>query len=76
MGSTPTPVPAGQVRPVTMPVVDRAASAVVTAVPPIMVAVGMWFGWVGNLLNWQDLLILAVFYMGSGPGSPSASTGC
>ena len=51
-----------------MPVVDRIASAVVTAVPPIMVAVGMWFGWVGNLLNWQDLLILAVFYMAVGTG--------
>ena len=68
MGSTPSAVPAGHVRPVEMPFVDRLASAVVTAVPPIMVAIGMWFGWVGNLLNWQDLLILAVMYAGVGTG--------
>ena len=68
MGSTPVSAPAGHVRPVTMPLVDRIASAVVTAVPPIMLVIGMWFGWVGNLLNWQDILILAVFYMGVGTG--------
>ena len=68
MGSTPSAVPAGPVRPVDMPVVDRVASAVVTGVPPIMVGVGMWFGWIGNLLNWQDILILAVFYVGVGTG--------
>jgi len=68
MGSTPSAVPNRHVRPVDMPVVDRVASAVVTAVPPIMVAIGMWFGWLGNLLNWQDLLILAVFYAGVGTG--------
>ena len=28
----------------------------------------MWFGWIGNLLNWQDLLILALFYAGVGTG--------
>ena len=67
MGSTPSTASAGEVRPVTMPVVDRVASGVVTAVPPIMVGIGMWFGWAGNLLNWQDILILAVFYMGSVP---------
>ena len=61
MGSTPTTVSPGHVRPVEMPFVDRLASGVVTAVPPIMVAIGMVFGWVGNLLNWQDLLILAIF---------------
>ena len=51
-------------RPVSMPFVDRFASAVVTAAPPIMLLIGMWFGWTGNLLNWQDLLILALFYIG------------
>jgi stearoyl-CoA desaturase (delta-9 desaturase) len=56
------------VRPVTMPVLDRFASAVVTAAPPIMVVIGMYFGWMGNLLNWQDLLILAVTYFGVGTG--------
>jgi stearoyl-CoA desaturase (delta-9 desaturase) len=56
------------VRPVTMPVVDRVASGVVTAVPPIMVGIGMWFGWTGNLLQWQDLLILAFSYMIVGTG--------
>jgi stearoyl-CoA desaturase (delta-9 desaturase) len=56
------------VRPVTMPMVDRVASAVVTAVPPIMVLIGMWLGWMGNLLQWQDLLILALSYMIIGSG--------
>jgi stearoyl-CoA desaturase (Delta-9 desaturase) len=63
------PEPAvSDVRPVTMPMVDRVASAVVTAVPPIMVAIGMWLGWTGNLLAWQDLLILALSYMVVGTG--------
>ena len=56
------------VRPVTMPVVDRVASAVVTAVPPLMVVIAMWLGWMGNLLQWQDLLILALSYMVIGSG--------
>jgi len=56
------------VRPVTMPVVDRIASAVVTAVPPIMLAIGMGLGWMGNLVQWQDLLILAIFYVAVGTG--------
>jgi stearoyl-CoA desaturase (Delta-9 desaturase) len=51
-----------------MPVIDRVASALVTALPPIMVAIGMWFGWTGNLLQWQDLLILAVSYVAVGTG--------
>ena len=55
-------------RPVEMPVLDRFASGVVTAAPPIMLAIGMYFGWTGNLLNWQDLLILAVMYAGIGTG--------
>jgi stearoyl-CoA desaturase (delta-9 desaturase) len=56
------------VRPVSMPVVDRLASAVVTAAPPIMLVIGMWFGWAGNLLQWQDLLILAFCYVAVGTG--------
>ena len=56
------------VRPVSMPVVDRVASAVITAVPPLMVLIGMYFGWMGNLLQWQDLLILAICYVGVGAG--------
>jgi stearoyl-CoA desaturase (Delta-9 desaturase) len=55
-------------RPVKMPVVDRFASAVITAVPPIMVVIGMYFGWMGNVLNWQDLLILAASYVVVGTG--------
>jgi stearoyl-CoA desaturase (Delta-9 desaturase) len=55
-------------RPVKMPLVDRLASGVITAVPPIMVVIGMSFGWIGNLLNWQDLLILALMYVGVGTG--------
>jgi stearoyl-CoA desaturase (Delta-9 desaturase) len=64
----PAPTEAADVRPVTMPVVDRVASAVVTAVPPIVVGIGMWLGWTGNLLAWQDLLILALSYMIVGTG--------
>ncbi len=56
------------VRPVAMPLLDRVASGVVTAAPPIMLAVGMWFGWTGNLLQWRDLLILALSYMIIGTG--------
>ena len=68
MGSTPSAVPAGQVRPVDMPFVDRLASAIVTGVPPIMAGIGMWFGWTGHLLDWQGILILALFYVGVGTG--------
>jgi stearoyl-CoA desaturase (delta-9 desaturase) len=51
-----------------MPVMDRLASAVITAVPPIMVVIGMSFGWIGNLLSWRDLLILALTYVAVGTG--------
>jgi stearoyl-CoA desaturase (delta-9 desaturase) len=51
-----------------MPALDRLASAAVTAAPPIMVAIGMWFGWTGNLLGWQDLVILAFCYVAVGTG--------
>ncbi len=56
------------VRPVSMPLLDRVASGVVTAVPPLMLAVGMWFGWAGNLLDWTDLLVLAISYVVIGTG--------
>ena len=68
MGSSPVAAAPANVRPVTMPFVDRLASALVSGVPPVMVVIGMWFGWMGNLLNWQDLLILAVCYFGIGTG--------
>src|SRR5690242_12593001 len=55
-------------RPVTMPLVDRLASAVVTAAPPVLLLVGMWFGWTGHMLVWQDILILALCYMAVGTG--------
>jgi stearoyl-CoA desaturase (delta-9 desaturase) len=51
-----------------MPLVDRVASAAVTAIPPIMVGVGMWLGWGGNLFGWQYLLILAFMYVAVGTG--------
>ena len=60
--------PAAETRPVSMPLVDRLASAVVTAVPPIILVVGMVLGWSSHLLVWQDLLILAVMYCGIGMG--------
>lgn len=56
------------VRPVAMPLLDRVASGVVTAVPPLLLAVGMWFGWSGNLLDWKDILVLAVSYVVIGTG--------
>jgi stearoyl-CoA desaturase (Delta-9 desaturase) len=59
---------AENVRAVKMPLVDRLASAVVTGAPPILVVLGMWFGWNHGLLVWQDLLVLAIFYMVIGTG--------
>ena len=59
---------ASAVRPVSIPLLDRVASGVVTAVPPIMLGVVMWFGWSGNLLDWKDLLVLAVSYVVIGTG--------
>jgi stearoyl-CoA desaturase (Delta-9 desaturase) len=56
------------VRPVAMPLVDRIASGVVTAVPPLIVLVAMWFGWIGNLLAWQDILVLVLSYVVIGTG--------
>src|SRR6201984_1579528 len=67
MTSLRTGAPA-TIRPVAMPLVDRIASGVVTAVPPIMLAVAMWFGWAGNLLDWRDILILALSYVVIGTG--------
>ncbi|MGZ4311871.1 MAG: acyl-CoA desaturase, partial [Solirubrobacteraceae bacterium] len=60
--------PADEVRAVKMPLVDRLASAVVTGAPPVLVLLGMWLGWNHGLLVWQDLLVLAVFYMVIGSG--------
>ena len=68
MGSQSSALSAGEVRPVGMPLVDRLASGVVTAVPPIMLGIGMWFGWTGNLLQWQDILILVLSYVVIGTG--------
>src|SRR3984885_13780939 len=60
--------PAGEVRGGKMPLVDRVASGVVTGAPPILVLLGMWLGWSHGLLVWQDLLVLALFYMVIGSG--------
>ena len=62
-----TEAPAQNVRPVTMPLVDRLASAVVTAVPPILVVIGMALGW-GHLFEWRDILVLVICYFGIGTG--------
>jgi stearoyl-CoA desaturase (delta-9 desaturase) len=64
----PNAEPAAEVRPVSMPFVDRLASAVVTAVPPILLAVGIALGWGGTLVNWQDLVNLLVCYVVIGSG--------
>jgi stearoyl-CoA desaturase (Delta-9 desaturase) len=68
MGQPSAAAPNTVVRPVAMPLVDRIASGVVTAVPPLIVLVGMWFGWIGNLLAWQDILVLALCYVVIGTG--------
>jgi stearoyl-CoA desaturase (Delta-9 desaturase) len=68
MASQSSALSSGEVRPVGMPLVDRLASGVVTAVPPIMLGIGMWFGWTGNLLQWQDILILVLSYVVIGTG--------
>jgi stearoyl-CoA desaturase (delta-9 desaturase) len=68
MAPEPSVQPIGRVRPVEMPAVDRIASGVITAAPPIMLAIGMYFGWTGNVLNWQDILILVVCYAFIGTG--------
>lgn len=47
------------VRPVSMAVVDRVASGVGTAVTPIVLIIGKYFGWRSHLFVWQDLLIPA-----------------
>jgi hypothetical protein len=64
LDSPPAPgqIEDSSVRPVTMPFIDRLASAVVTGVPPLLVLIGMFFGWSSGLLVWQDLLVLAIFY--------------
>lgn len=49
-------------RPVENPALDRFASAVVTVVPPLLLALGVIFGW-GGLLHWQDLLVFTVTYL-------------
>jgi stearoyl-CoA desaturase (Delta-9 desaturase) len=70
-GVEPEPLPTDAeelVRPVRMPLVDRLASAAVTGVPPVILAIGMYFGWTSHLLVWQDLLILAVCYVAIGMG--------
>ena len=58
----------GAVRPVSMPFIDRFASAVVTAVPPVILLIGMVFGWTSHLLVWEDLVVLLVMYVGIGMG--------
>ena len=68
MNAQPTISTAPPVRAVAVPTLDRFASGVVTAAPPIMLGVGMWFGWTGDLLGWQDILILAICYVCIGVG--------
>jgi stearoyl-CoA desaturase (Delta-9 desaturase) len=58
----------GDIRPVSMPFIDRFASAIVTGAPPILVLIGMYLGWMDHLLVWQDLVIFAICYAGIGMG--------
>jgi stearoyl-CoA desaturase (delta-9 desaturase) len=59
---------AQEVRPVSMPLVDRVASAVITGVPPVIVLIGMYFGWTAHMLVWQDVLVLGIMYCSIGAG--------
>jgi stearoyl-CoA desaturase (delta-9 desaturase) len=54
-------------RPVENPLVDRIASGVVTAVPPLLLALAVVFGW-GGIVHWQDLVVLVVTYQLVGLG--------
>ena len=65
-----------EVRPVSMPFVDRLASAVITGAPPILLIVGIVLGWGGVWVNWQDITNLVISYVVIGSGaSLSGSTG-
>jgi stearoyl-CoA desaturase (delta-9 desaturase) len=55
------------VRAVSNPLADRIGSAVVTAVPPLLLLLAIWFGW-GGVVHWQDLVILVVMYQLVGLG--------
>jgi stearoyl-CoA desaturase (delta-9 desaturase) len=57
-----------EVRPVSMPFVDRLASAVITGLPPILLAVGIALGWGGAWVSWQDIVNLMVSYVVIGSG--------
>src|SRR5439155_23090537 len=61
------PLTGSEIRPVAHPFVDRLASGVVTAVPPLLFGVAVWFGW-GGALHWQDLVVLLVTYQVVGIG--------
>jgi len=51
-----------------MPLLDRFASALVTAAPPILLVIAMVYGWMGSVLGWRDILVLVVCYVVIGSG--------
>jgi stearoyl-CoA desaturase (Delta-9 desaturase) len=55
------------VRAVSNPLADRIGSAIVTAVPPLLLLLAIWFGW-GGVVHWQDLVVLVVMYQLVGLG--------
>jgi stearoyl-CoA desaturase (delta-9 desaturase) len=57
----------GDIRPVTHPLADRLASAVVAVAPPLLLVFAMWLGW-GRALHWQDFVVLVVTYQLVGIG--------
>lgn len=46
---------------------DRAATGVITAVPPLLLALGCWLAW-NHELHWADLAIFVVMYVPVGLG--------
>ena len=63
----PAPRSTADMREVNFPLVDRLATVTVVAVPTIMLAVGVVFGW-GGVLHPSDMAVLAITYGLSGLG--------
>ena len=58
---TPVADPASTMREVGFPLVDRLATVTVVAVPTIMLALAVAFGW-GGVLHPSDMIVLAITY--------------
>ena len=57
----------GPIDPVEHPLIDAAATAVVTVAPALGLGWAAWEAW-GGLLTWQDLVVFAITYLLAGIG--------